>query len=86
MTSSSSQKSSIAIIKVSDGSIIKEYRETEINLSWYTRGPEVGRTKPQSMLYASDETLHLGFRDNYYRNAFFTFSGGALRPTYISVF
>jgi len=74
--------------------VIKEYRETVSDLSttytWYgtisVRGPEVGRVKGQPLLYASDETLHLGFRDTNYRTAFFSFNLGNVLPTFIQVF
>lgn len=74
-------------MNVADGLIVKEYRETPTSSWWFvTRGPEVVSVMPQSMLYASDETLHLGFRDDRYRTAFFTFAGGSLTPTFVQVF
>ena len=81
----SETKSSVAIFDLTDGSIIKEYRETPVS-QFVTRGPEVARVQSQSMLYASDETIHVAFRDNSYRNAFFSFSALGSTPSFVQIF
>jgi hypothetical protein len=78
-------KSSLAILDVANGSILKEYRETPTNYL-VTRGPEVAQVKSQSMLYASDETIHVAFRDNSYRNGFFSFSALGSTPSFVQIF
>jgi hypothetical protein len=75
----------VAIIDVAGGSILKEYRETPTNYI-VARGPEVAQVKSQSMLYASDETIHVAFRDDSYRNGFFSFSALVRTPSFVQIF
>ena len=85
MVDSSEKKSSVAILNLTDGSIIKLYRETPININ-VTRGPEVAQVKSQSMLYSSNETIYVAFRDNSFRNGFFSFSDKGNKPSFFQIF
>jgi hypothetical protein len=85
MMDSSEINTSVAILNLTDGSILKVYRKTPI-ISGVIRGPEVAQVKSQSMLYSSNETIYVAFRDNKYRNGFFSFSDTGNKPSFVQIF